>query len=145
MEIEIAGAAFFRKLAKKRVAPPVREFLLRLAEQEEIEARNVELVGRRLLRGEPASRPDIGVTWVRTLPDWERAVALSADEAVEVARACDYSAALYYDALADACPSGEGFLRSLARAAEEGVLELEPLMRRARRAVLSPGRRRGPL
>jgi rubrerythrin len=129
VEVEVAAGRFYRLLADSTQDARAKEFLLKLAVQEDAHAKAIEAMGKRLVQGELPQRAEDGVEIIEASPDWRFLDNVGFADALNVAREAEHHAALYYDALADAVdgPVSE-FFTQLARTEEQHVRDVETLI-----------------
>ena len=104
IEIERAAGRFYLRLLDKAGDPATRGFLQDMAAQEEDHAQRLEGLAAKLAAGELPASPDDQVHGVETAPGWACSddVLLDLRNALTIAIEAENSAALYYDAMADA-------------------------------------------
>ena len=142
IEAELAAERFYRLLADSTEDESSREFLLVMAEQEQLHAASIEEASKQM----DLALPDHAVGMVEvveTVPEWRFVDGITMADAVQVALNAEQQAALYYDSFADHF-EGEirAFFQQLAEAEEDHAHQLIKLLPKPDKAAKKRRKRR---
>lgn len=101
LEAERAAARFYERLRQNTNDPAAQAFLAQMARAEEAHARSIEDASTTLAATLPTDA-DALADAVETAPGWEWIEDLDLGEALQIALEAEHSAALFYEAVADA-------------------------------------------
>jgi len=119
IEAEMAASRFYGLLSESTHDPRARAFLDQMSAAEIAHAQSIERRGQSLVEGKLPSNAQGDVEVIETLPEWKYVDEISWQDALNVAKAAEIQAALYYDAIADSLSPELGeFFRELAREEE---------------------------
>ena len=116
IEAEYAASRFYRLLAESTRDHEARAFLDGMAAVEVEHAHAIEVQAMSLVEGRLPNHADSIIDVIETVPTWKFVDDISFDAALEIARAAELQAELYYDAMADSLTgTARAFFRDLAR------------------------------
>ncbi len=129
IKAERAAEAFYRRLSEKTKDEKAREFLLRMADQENDHASAIEKFGNKLAAGNMSVGADWNVELIETAPEWDCDAGVSFEQAMTIALENEQHAELFYDAMADSTQGDTSdFLRGISRAEHDHYVQIKKLI-----------------